>query len=100
MGDIKGDIRAVLAALPQNDFAETAQDLLAVLDYRSERTLPSQPGKVADFITQLPAASPNTKSEQTFGEHVRAVRLVFQLTSDEIAAASQPTLDHPQSAIF
>ncbi len=90
MSSIKEDVRAVLAAMPQGDFAAATQDVLAVLGYRSERTLPEQTGDVADFIAQFPAEKGNTKTEQAFCENVQSVRLVFQFTSDEIASTNQP----------
>ena len=93
MGSVKEDVRAALAAMPQGDFAATAQDLLAALGYRSERILLGQTGDVADFIAQFPVPKGNTKTEQAFYEHVQSVRLVFQMTSDEIADAAQPTLE-------
>ena len=92
MGNIKEDIGAILAERSPGDFAALVQDLLAVLGYRSERTLVEQTGDVADFIAQFPAPKPNTKTEQAFREHVSSVRLVFQVTSDEIASANQQTL--------
>ena len=92
MGNVKEDVRAALAAMSQGDFAATAQELLAALGYRSGRTLLGQTGAVADFIAQFAAPKANTKMEQAFGENAQSVRLVFQVTSDEIADAEQPTL--------
>lgn len=92
MGRVKEDIRAALAERPPGDFAAIAQNLLAILGYRSERTLAEQTGDVADFIAQFPAQKENTQTEQTFHDHVSSVRLVFQVTSDEIASVAQPTL--------
>ncbi len=83
---MKEDIQASLMRMPSNDFKAAAQDLLAVLGYRSARTLGGQTGDVADFIAQFPAPKPNTKTELAFREHVQSVRLVFQVTSDEITA--------------
>ena len=101
---IKEEVRAALAAMPQGDFAVAAQDLLAVLGYQSERTLLGQTGTVADFMAQFPAPKARAKTEQAFHEHVRSVRLVFQVTSDEIAVANQPAASfdegQPQSFIF
>ncbi len=86
MDRIKEAIRATLAKIPLGDFAAIAQDLLAVLGYRSARTLGGQTGDVADFIAQFPIPKPNTKTELAFREQVQSVRLVFQVTSDEITA--------------
>ncbi len=97
---VREDVRAALAAIPQGNFAAAAQDLLAVLGYQSERTLPGQ----TDFMAQFPAPKANTKTEQAFGECVQSVQLVFQVTSDEIAAANQPAASfdagQQQSFIF
>ena len=106
---MREEIQAALVGIPSNDFKAAVQDLLAVLGYRGERTLPGQTGAVADFIAQFPAAKERTRTEQAFCELVRSVRLVFQVTSDEIAASSQPTIafdaasfdrGHQQSFIF
>ncbi len=78
---MKGEIQAALVRIPSKDFKTGIQDLLAVLGYRSKRTLVEQTGDVADFIAQFPAPKPNTKTEQAFHEHVSSVRLVFQVTS-------------------
>ena len=93
---VKEDIRAALAAM--GDFA----DLLAVLGYRSERTLPGQTGDVADFMAQFPAPKANTKTEQTFGRCAQSVQIVFQVTSTEIASANQPaaSFDEGQQQSF
>ena len=89
---MREDVQAALVGMAGNDFKAAAQDLLAVLGYRSERTLPGQTGAVADFIAQFPAAKESTRTEQTFREHVQSVRLVFQVTGDEIVSFDQPRL--------
>ena len=92
MTDLREDIQAALASIPSSDFLTATENLLAVLGYRSERTLAGQTGAVADFIAQFPAPKGNTRTEQAFCENIQSVRLVFQVTSDEIASAGQPTL--------
>ena len=89
MSTSKEDIRRILAAMLQGDFAATAKDLLAVLGYRSKRTRLGQTGSVADFMEQFPTLQENIKTEQAFRKHVQSVQLVFQLTGDEIAFANQ-----------
>ena len=89
--DLREDIQAALVAIPSGDFLAATKDLLEVLGYQSDRTLELL-GSVDDFIHEFPAPKPNTKTEQAFREHVQSVRLVFQMTSDEIASADQPTL--------
>ena len=89
---IRNEIQSALTKIPDNDFEAVAQDLLAVLGYRSERTLIGQTGDVTDFVARFPATKGNTKTEQAFCENAQSVRLVFQVTSEEIASADQPTL--------
>ena len=90
--DLREDIQAALAAIPSSDFLAAAKDLLEVLGYQSDRTQELS-GSVNDFIQEFPAYSPkNTQTSRAFRKHVRSVRLVFQVTSDEIASVDQPTL--------
>ena len=86
----KREIESALAAIPAGDFLETSKDLLAVLGYRSQRTVKLS-GTVDDFIRTFPAENKNTKTEQEFRNNTESVDLVFQVTSDEIAD-SHPNL--------
>ena len=86
----KREIESALAAIPAGDFLETSKDLLAVLGYRSQRTVKLS-GAADDFIQSFPAENKNTKTEQEFRNNAKSVELVFQVTSDEIAD-SQPNL--------
>ena len=88
--DIREDIRAALATIPYSDFLAATKDLLEVLGYQSDRT-EELSGSVDDFIHEFSAQKPNTKTEQAFREHVQSVRIVFQITNDEIASANQQT---------
>ena len=87
----KEAIKSALSAMSKGDFLEKSKDLLAVLDYRSERTLELS-GTVDDFFEEFPALNPNTKTEREFRKNVESVKLVFQFTSDEIAEDIQQTL--------
>ena len=90
--DLREDIQAALAAIPSSDFLAAAKDLLEVLGYQSDRTQELS-GSVNDFIQEFPAyIQKNTQTSRAFRKHVRSVRLVFQVTSDEIASVDQPTL--------
>ena len=89
--DVREDIRAALAAIPYSDFLAATKDILEVLGYQSDRT-EELSGSVDDFIHEFPAQKPNTKTEQAFREHVQSVRIVFQVTNDEIASANQQAL--------
>ena len=91
MSDIRGKIKASLAVKSNNDLIEAARNLLAVLGYRSARTLELS-GDVDSFIDEFPARRLNTRNERAFREHVQSVRIVFQLTNDEIAPENQQTL--------
>ena len=87
-----GRISGALVPVPDRDFVHGAADLLAVLGYRSERKPPEQSGRVDDFIDSFPAPNPGTRSEQSLREHAASVRILFQFSSDEIAAAGQLAL--------
>ncbi len=87
----KEEIESALAAMIDDDFLETSKDLLAVLGYRSERTM-TLPGTAEDFIRRFPARNRNTETEAEFRQNVESVKLVFQVRSEEIAPNDQPTL--------
>ena len=94
--DLRNKIRAALAAISGAVFADEAQDLLHVLDYRSQRTLPDQTGSVDEFIAQdlVEIKKPDTKSEQEFRDNASSVRVIFQVTDSEIREAA------PQGTLF
>ena len=87
----KEAIKSALSAMSVGDLLEKSKDLLATLDYQSERTLELS-GTVDDFIQEFEALNPNTKTEQEFRDNAESVKLVFQFTSDEIADDIQQTL--------
>lgn len=87
----KEAIKSTLTRMSTGDLLEKSKDLLATLDYQSERTLELS-GTVDDFIQEFPAENPNTKTEQAFRDNAESVQLVFQFTSDEIADDIQQTL--------
>ena len=87
----KEKIESALAALSTGDFLENAKHLLAILGYCSERTV-ELPGTAGDFIQRFPARNKNTEAEQEFLNSVESVKLLFQVTSEEIAPTNQPTL--------
>ncbi len=86
----KSEIESALAKIPFGDFLETSKELLAVLGYRSQRTVKLS-GTADDFIHSFPVENKNTKTEQEFRNNATSVELVFQVTNDEIAD-SQPDL--------
>ncbi len=103
-GDLIARIRSALAAVPHRgttapavhgDFLSDSKALLKVLGYQSERTV-ALSGSADDFIEQFPASNENTHrgttapavhTEQAFRENAQSVRLIFQLTDDEVAPA-------------
>ena len=87
----KEKIESALAALSTGDFSENAKHLLAILGYCSERTV-ELPGTAGDFIQRFPAQNKNTETEQEFLNSVESVKLLFQVTSEEIAPTNQPRL--------
>ena len=106
--DIRENIRSALKRIPGADFGVAAKRLLEVLGYQSERTQELS-GSVDNFIRAFPAPNQNTKTEEEFREQTQSVKLIFQVTSDEIAATTQPTIafdpasfnkGHQQSFVF
>ena len=87
----KEEIESALEAMIDGDFLETSKNLLAVLCYRSERTA-ELPGTAGDFIRRFQARNRNTETEAEFVDNVESVKLVFQVTSEEIASSDQQTL--------
>ena len=82
------EIETALAQIPASDFLETTKDLLAVLGYRSQRTL-NLSGNVDDFIHRLRAPTQDTETEREFRAEVESIKPVFQITSDEIENSGQ-----------
>ncbi|MDE3256336.1 MAG: Eco57I restriction-modification methylase domain-containing protein [Gemmatimonadota bacterium] len=89
--DIRDDIRSALERIPYDDFDVAAKRLLEALGYQSERTQELS-GSVDDFIREFPAPNQNTKTEKEFRELTQSLKLIFQVTSDEIASSTQPTI--------
>ena len=94
---IKEKIRSALVEIPRGNFAVAAKNLLTTLGYRSERTL-ELAGSVDDFIRRFPAQNKKTKSEQAFHDTVQSVRILFQITGDEIPVNSQTKLFNTDSS--
>ena len=90
--DIREDIRSALNGIPDDDFEVVSKRLLKALGYQSERTQELS-GSVDDFIREFPASNQNTKTEEEFRDKTQSVKLIFQVTSDEIASSTQPTIE-------
>ncbi len=91
--DIRSSIETALSAMPHQNFEDAAVGLLGTLGYQSDLTLPGQTGQVDDFINRFDASNPGTKSEDEFREKARSVRLLFQLTDNEIASTQGSLFD-------
>ena len=77
--DTANRIKDILRRLPKDEFHTVAHDLLDVLGYHSERTLPTS-GDPADLFDDLP----DTGQKQEFLDQAVSARIVFQVTEEEI----------------
>ncbi len=84
--DIRKRIGHALIALPNEEFTEAVKLMLGVIGYESERAIDLS-SSVHDFLDQFRVRNENTQTEQAFREAVQSVRILFQLTDTEIAAA-------------
>ena len=73
-----------LAALTTRNFAAAAEDLLATLGYTSDRVPVDQADDAEYFVRTYPAPNPGTRSEQEFLAGAKSVRILFQITDQEI----------------
>ena len=89
--NIRYQIRDALSAVHDANFPAVATGLLAVLGYRSERTLELS-GGAEEFFQAFPAQTRSAETEREFCEHVSSVQLIFQLTSEEIGVTNQTNL--------
>ena len=86
--DRRESIRDALAADGAGPFDQAAIGLLACLGYTSDRTLPGQSGDPGDLFERFPAPNPGTATEAELREHARSIRVLFQITDQEIAASA------------
>ena len=86
--ELRQEIQTTLRPVEGDDFSQQAVRLLAVLGYRSERTVPDQSGAVAEFLERFPPKNPDTKSEREFQDAAESVHVLFQVTGDELAESS------------
>ena len=78
--NIKESIRNDLNALSGNDFLEYTKQLLSTLGYESKR-LGRYSGKPSEFL----ANAHDTKAKRYLLKSVKSLKLVFQLTDEEIS---------------
>ena len=86
--NIRQDIADALAQFDSSDFGPAAKNLLETLGYHSERIPPERSGAIDEFINEYPADKPGTNSEGELIEHTESINLIFQVASEEIAAAA------------
>ncbi len=82
----KTHIQNALAAITNNNFAETSGDLLAALGYRHQNTV-LWSGSPRNFIEQW-TKNPGTQSEEAFLINARFVHILSQLTDGAIQQAN------------
>ena len=90
--NIKQNIAAALAALPDADFPATARGLLETLGYQSELTLDLR-GSVDEVVDALGLEKKHTNAARNLSAHATSVGFIFQVGEDEISANGQKTLD-------
>ena len=90
--NIKKNLEAALAALPDGDFLATARGLLETLGYQSELT-PDLRGSVDEVVDALGLEKKHTNAAQNLSEEVRSIGFIFQIGADEIDTNGQHSLD-------
>lgn len=83
-GMIHDRIRACLKAMVGGDLATLATDMLGQLGYRSDRVMPGQTGRPADFVAKWPAPVRGTQSERDLLDAATSISILFQLSEAEI----------------
>ena len=89
--DLRRQIREALEAIPRGNFKDTAKNLLNILGYESDRTLPEQTGDVSYFVDT------NTKSGRLLLEKARSAYVLFQETDIEIGATAGKGILSPEA---
>ena len=90
--DLLRQVEKALGRVAEGDFSEAASHLLTVLGYHSDRIPPDQTGEASDFVAQFPAENQNTTTEQQFLDHDPTVKILLQITDNEIDFPSQQPL--------
>ena len=88
----KENIKAALAALPNDDFLAATRDLLETLGYRSELA-PELRGSVDEVVDDLGVEKRRTRAARNLTENARSVGLIFQVGENEINANGQGAFD-------
>ncbi len=85
-------ITDALAGMSTAPIEDGAAGLLDALGYRSDRTLPGLTGDVDEFLIRFQWKNPGAASEKDFREHAASVRILFQVTDEEVKNTAQPSL--------
>ena len=80
-------VQSALHRFLDADVLDAATDLLAELGYKSDLTL-ELTGEVDEFIDELPAINPGTQTEQRFREEVDSIKIIHQVTDEEIGSSA------------
>ena len=86
------NIRSVLNATNNGEFAASSTTLLAIMSYRSDRIPADQTETAQGFFADYPAPNPGTASEKAFGDSAESVKILMQFTDAEIASSEQLAL--------
>ena len=94
--ELRTSIKAVLRQMADSpSFGRVARDLLEVLGYPTDRTLAKQTGKVDDFLAvhkPVPGFQAGTKSEQALRKENPAIKLLCQVTNEDLDLLGQHSL--------
>ncbi len=75
-----------LGKCAEADFEDASLELLGAMGYPDEYGKAGESGAPEAFVQDFPADSPDTASERVFLEQVENVRIINQLTEDEVEA--------------
>ncbi|MDE2688513.1 MAG: N-6 DNA methylase [Chloroflexota bacterium] len=75
-----------LGKCAEADFEDASLELLAAMGYPDEYGKAGESGAPEAFVQDFPADNPDTASERVFLEQVENVRIINQLTDDEVEA--------------
>ncbi len=93
---LRTSVKDVLGQIAHaEDFDRAARDLLEVLGYPTGKTMASQTGNVNDFLnrhTPLSGYKPGTRSEQKLRDENPVIKLLCQVTNENLDLAGQHSL--------
>ena len=90
--DTRAALHDALRAGADMPLDEAALLLLNCLDFRSDRTLPGQTGRIADLPEAFAVTRRPTKTAKAFMDEAVSAHVLFQLGDEEIRDAAQPSL--------